>query len=322
MKTHSRDFYVAVAGNDSNPGTSKQPFVTISRARDAVREWNKANVASNVTVWLANGSYELPETLCFGPEDSAGTGHLVTYSAMPGSKPVLSGGRRISGWKVSRNRWTVILPEVARGEWDFAQLFVNGKRRSRPRLPREGYHYIAGTIPSTPNCTEKWNDRFSFVSKELKATWTNLTDVEVLVFHEWATSRLRLSDVNEAECIATVAGGTHRGLNRGGRFLVENVKEALIPGEWYLDRKKGELTYLPLPGERLDKSVIIAPRHDRVLEIKGDVPGKKWVEGLCFSGLTFAHGNWTTPPNGNCIPQAESSMPAAVYAEGARNCTF
>ncbi|MEI6177473.1 MAG: right-handed parallel beta-helix repeat-containing protein, partial [Verrucomicrobiota bacterium] len=156
----------------------------------------------------------------------------------------------------------------------------------------------------------------------LKATWTNLTDVEVLVFHEWATSRLRLSDVNEAECIATVAGGTHRGLNRGGRFLVENVKEALIPGEWYLDRKKGELTYLPLPGERLDKSVIIAPRHDRVLEIKGDVPGKKWVEGLCFSGLTFAHGNWTTPPNGNCIPQAESSMPAAVYAEGARNCTF
>ena len=61
----------------------------------------------------------------------------------------------------------------------------------------------------------------------------------------------------------------------------------------------------------------IAPRLDRILEIKGDVAGKKWFQNFSFRGLTFAHGNWNTPPNGNCWPQADAGMPAALFAEGA-----
>lgn len=317
-----QQFYVATNGDDGNPGTRKQPFATISRARDAVREIILTGKDMDVAVWLAGGEYELTETVLFRPEDGGRPGQTITYGALPGEKPILSGGRRISGWKVAGKYWTVTLPDVAAGKWDFAQLFVNQQRRSRPRLPREGYHYIAASAPSTPRCREKMSDSFRFGSRELKASWTNLSDVEIIAFHEWATSRLRLVELNEGEGVAIVAGGTFRGLNRGTRFLVENVKEALIPGEWYLNRTTGELTYMPLPGEKPDRTTIVAPCLGRILEIKGDVTTRKRVENLDFDGITFAYANWTTPPNGSCIPQAESTMPAAVHAEFARHCRF
>ena len=320
--TRAREFFVSTAGSDDNPGTRREPFATLARARDAVRQISRKEGMRHITVWLAGGIYPLSEPVVFGPEDGAMAGQSIVYSALPGAKPVLSGGRRITGWKVAHGRWTVTLPDVARGKWDFAQLFVNGRRRSRPRLPGDGYYYIAGAAPSSEQCQEKWNDRFLFAGDDLRASWANLGEVEVQVFHEWSTSRLRLSGLNRSERMATVAGGTFRGLNRGARYLVENVKEALRPGEWYLDRKRGELTYLPLRGEKQNRTVVVAPRISRILEMKGDVPGKKWVENVGFHGITFAHGNWTTPPGGSCIPQAESAMLAAVHAEGARDCEF
>ena len=48
--------------------------------------------------------------------------------------------------------------------------------------------------------------------------------------------------------------------------MVENVFEALdTPGQWYLDRKTGELRYLPLPGETA-LATWVAHRCHRSLE--------------------------------------------------------
>lgn len=325
-------FFVSPGGRDTwsghleggNRSGSDGPFATLGRARDAIRALKTVGKypAAGATIMLRGGIYELPAPFTLTPDDAGLSGAPVVYCAYPGEKPLISGGRQITGWKVSGNRWTVTLPDVAKGDWDFAQLFVNGERRSRPRLPRAGYYYIAGSAPSSPQGRQSWNDRFRFGGEELKPSWTNLSDVEILAFHCWSTSRLRLSAVDQQAGLATVAGGTFRQLNRGTRYLVENVKEALQPGEWYLDRKTGELIYWPLPGEKPSTTVVMAPRLDRVLEIKGDVAGRKWVDNVTFRGLTFAHGNWTTPATGNCIAQAEASMPAALFAEGARNCEF
>lgn len=325
--------YVSPTGRDSWSGTlaaksqdgRNGPFATVERARDAIRALKAAGKypAGGVTVYLRGGTYELPQTFVLTPEDSGRPGAPVTYKAFAGEQPVLSGGRRLSGWKVAAGRWTTTLPEAARGEWEFTQLSVNGRRRFRPRLPAQGYYYFAGSAPPSPATKPNWADRFRFSKGELSATWANLGEVEIHAFHEWSTSRLRLSAVDEAAGVATVAGGTFRRLTRGGRYLVENVKEALdTPGQWYLDRPTGTLTYLPLKGEDPAKTVVMAPRLSRLVEIKGDVAGKQWVENVTFSGLTFADGNWTTPPQGNCISQAEATMPAALFAEGLRDGAF
>ena len=244
------DVYVATNGNDAwsgalaepNAAKTDGPFATLDRARGEIRKMKNAGPlpAGGVTVWVRGGLYEMAETLTFEPEDSGTEAAPIVYRAYKDEAPVISGGRRVSEWMVDQWRWSVVLPEVAKGEWDFAQLFVNGERRYRPRLPREGYYYIAGPAPCTAPVKPNKFDRFRYGGDDIRATWSNVQDMEFHAFHAWSTSRLRLASVDEKTHTVTLTGPTFRKLGRGTRYLVENVKEALErPGEWYLDRKLG-----------------------------------------------------------------------------------
>ena len=139
------DFYVAPDGNDANPGTKDHPFATLVRARDAVRE-AKGTAKTPINVVLRGGTYSLQEPLVLGPEDSGTADCPVTYMAYPGEKPVISGGKVITGWKKSGpgELWTAEIPEVKQGKWYFRQLHVNGQRRPSGRLPAHDLYQVAG----------------------------------------------------------------------------------------------------------------------------------------------------------------------------------
>ena len=333
------DFVVAPNGNDAWNGTlesanaekSNGPFATPERARQAVRQLkaSQADRHGAITVLLRGGTYFLKEPLSLSAEDSGTENVPVVYAAWPGEKPVLSGGQRLSGFTRTENgRWQLHIPEVERGDWMFSQLFVNGARRYRPRLPKDSYYFIAGQASRTPAANDTGPDRFRFNAGELNGDWKNLNDVEVLAFHNWNMSRLRVASIDPASRIVAFTGPTcskddWAGLNKGGRYIVENVAEALqAPGEWYLERKTGILTYIPLPGEDPAKEEVIAPRLEKLAQLKGDVGKKQWVAHLVFRGLTFSHTNWTLPAAGYSFGQAEAGLHAAVNAEGARDCAL
>jgi hypothetical protein len=55
---HASDYFVASHGHDANPGTTAQPFATLERARDAIRELKHAGpLKEPVTVRLQGGTY-------------------------------------------------------------------------------------------------------------------------------------------------------------------------------------------------------------------------------------------------------------------------
>jgi len=60
--------YVSPGGNDANPGTEAQPFKTIARAQEAIRN-TKTEEKGNREVHILEGEYLLTEPLRFGPED-------------------------------------------------------------------------------------------------------------------------------------------------------------------------------------------------------------------------------------------------------------
>lgn len=139
---------------------------------------------------------------------------------------------------------------------------------------------------------------------------------------------MHIASVDQPRRVVTF-DGTTRGTSqwaayvKGHRYLVENVREALgEPGQWYLDRSHGQLTYVPRAGEQPDRAKVIAPRWDRVLVLAGDPAGGNWVHDLRFEGLTFAHTNWVLPPRGQAFPQADIGLDAAVTAVGARQVEF
>ena len=144
-------FFVATNGKDHwsgrisepNKTNTDGPFATIRKAKDAVRQINKANQANvPISIILRGGTYFLKEPFCLTPDDSGTKNAPITYCAYPGEKPILTGGRQITNWQVvDGGLWQTFLPEVKDNGWLFRQLFVNGTRRSRARIPKEGDFY-------------------------------------------------------------------------------------------------------------------------------------------------------------------------------------
>jgi hypothetical protein len=332
------DLYVSTAGRDAWSGRladpsadgSDGPLATVKGAQAQVRAIRgRAGPAEPVTVHIRAGRYELTEPLLLTPADSGTADAPVTYQAYAAERPVISGGRILTGWTVdAAGRWQLRLPQVERGEWSFSQLFVNGERRYRPRLPKDGYFLIARQVhPTEANAARGW-DRFGFDAGQVRSDWHNLTDVEVLAFHDWSMSHLRIKSVDETARIVTLTGPSPNiadwaALGQGDRYIIENVAEALSePGEWYLDRQDGRLTYVPMPGETPESAIIVAPAAEQLLVLKGDAASGKPIDHLVFRGLTFEHTNWVTPPQGYAFVQAELPMPAAISAEGVRECVL
>ena len=63
---------MATEGNDANPGTEDQPFATLERARDEIRQRKAAGPlpAGGITVELRGGVYELSRPLELTAQDS------------------------------------------------------------------------------------------------------------------------------------------------------------------------------------------------------------------------------------------------------------
>ena len=343
------DFYVSPAGNDTWSGTipdpkadeSDGPFATLEAAREAATKLRRDLVSDNttltITVALREGEYYLSEPFVLSAENSGENGAPVVYQAMAGENPVLSGGRRITGWRHGDGDiWTTHISEVQTGNWYFRSLWVNGERRSRPCLPKSGYYHLAET-------TEKSCDTFAYNPGEIDASWRNLHDVEIVVIQFWTEARLRIKEIDEDAHNVTFTGESWRPLSWSKAWFVENVFEALgNPGEWYLDRPTGTLHYRPVEGENPNDSVIIAPTTDTLLDIRGTSSSP--VEWVTFQDIKFGYSFWQMPeyygisipqaeiprkegvifagnlPHGRDLPQVAVSVPATIKASGMSNC--
>lgn len=302
------EFYVFPKGKDENPGTKKKPFATLSRARNAVRKRLAEGLKENVSVLIRSGTYELSETLVFGPEDSGTKKYSVTYAAFPGESVVVSGGRRIVGWKKGDgNLWTARVPGVKKEKWYPRQLFVNGRRATRARMP--------DLDASTPMVQiESAN-----LSKDLKVftvkfpagivkDWRNPGDIELIMQGNWAINRKRVERLDEKSGVLTLAPSHVLPLEwnapRRGRWcFFENAREFLdAPGEWYLDHQTGIVSYWPRQNEDMTKAKAVVPRLTRLLEVVGTP--ERPVRNLHFKGIRFEHADWDLPAGGYMGVQA------------------
>jgi hypothetical protein len=307
--------FVAPTGDDANPGTMAQPLKTVAKARDVVRAMT-ANMTADVTVYLRGGTYPQTGTLSFGNADSGRNGFYVKYLAYQGERPIITGGKPITGWTASSaGNGIYAASGVAT---PFRQLYVNGVKAIRARSPNLGangafaFNRLTGADNSAQNIQ---------VAASEVGTWNNLTKVEMHVMTGWGDNTLRLASL-------TTSGGTayvkvqspeagivfvrpypHLGGQFGGFtkhvYYFENALEFLDQaGEWYLDEAQSVLYYKPRAGEDMTKATVVAPMLETVVSIKGtstaDQAGYLW-----FQGITFAHSTFMRPSqSGFCDAQA------------------
>lgn len=316
-------FYVSPEGNNSwsgrfgepRPNAGDGPFATIERARDAVREWRARGLSGPVTVYVRGGLYELARPLVFTPEDSGTATAPVQYVAYHDERPVISGGRRIAGWtRTHDGMWFTQIPEVTNGSWYFDQLFVNGERRQRARTPNTGYYTVAELLdPATKGV---WTPirRVRYRSGELRSTWKNLKDVEMVALFRWMNARLPIEYLDETEKVVGFQKPAHSVYISEARYYIDNLFEGLdSPGEWYLDRTTGSLYYIPMPGEDPASAEIRAPRLSELVLFLGD-PGHP-VENITLQGLVFTNNMWQLPSNDAGDFQGAYQVPGALIVK-------
>jgi hypothetical protein len=330
------ELHVNPHGNDEWSGRfsaprvdgSDGPLATLGRSQTMIRELlADPDKRGPITVTI-HGTHRLDQPLVFTPRDSGTAAAPVVWRSAPGETAVLSGARVITGWQRGGDgTWFSDLPDVKAGRWYFRQLFIDGRRAVRARTPNDGYLCVERLVDPEPNRT--WNhgvDRFGFFGDDIKP-WPHLDDVEVIVFHSWNTSRVRIASVDSERRIVTFAGPTvFRPLawDPQQRYFIENTAEACdARGEWYLDRRAGRIHYRPLAGEDMTKVEAAAPALTELLRFEGDADAGQLVQHVRVEGLSFQHADWTLAPAGyGNDPQAAVTIGAAVTADAARDCAL
>ena len=299
--THGADIILSPSG----------PISTPLAARDAARA-----AAKPVRIVAEEGVYPVAETLVMGGEDSQTT--------WEGTKAVFSAGKAITGWqKADGGVWKAALPDSA---WKFEQLWVNGRRATLARSPNKGYFHITEAVGSGVFADLKENMNFHAFAiaqpqyemlKQIPSAERD--DVLLTVTHAWAVGQCRIKDMNE-EVLAVRIKGRSRypfvEFEPDQRYWAENFRAALdAAGEWYLDKAKGEVLYLPLPGEDMTKAEVVAPVVDKFLVMKG-------ARNVAFKGIAFEYANYRYPAEGLHDGQAATSIDGAIEIEDSSEIRF
>ena len=252
-------FYVAPAGDDAwsgrraepNAARSDGPFATLPRARDEIRRLKQAGPlpAGGVTVYLAGGLYPLASTLEMTAADSGTADAPVVYRAAAGQRPVILGGRTITGFKPYKGQ--ILQADLAGQGFQgvhFRQLFFDGRRQHLARYPNfdannpygGGWAYADGKpVPMYQDVPGESRRQLTYKPADARS-WAHPEEVEVFVFprYNWWNNIVRIKSIDPQQRRVTLAGDCSYPIRPGDRYYVQNALEELdAPGEWYLDSR-------------------------------------------------------------------------------------
>lgn len=93
--------------------------------------------------------------------------------------------------------------------------------------------------------------------------------VNIFPYQSWFSDRIPVERADPVRNQIVLARPAHGQVFAGNRFFVENVREELdAPGEWYLDRRSGDLYYWPADAA-FPEVTVTAPAMDRLIVLAG-----------------------------------------------------
>ena len=317
--TGAAEWHIAVSGDDTNAGSADQPFRTLERARDAIRDAKAADGLPDggVTVWVHGGVYERAESFTLTAEDGGTPDSPIIYRAVPGEEVRIVGGRRIPAdafKRVDDQAVTQRIPKDARkkvraadlaalGVKDLGafpdsfgeaicvpELFFNDARMTLARWPNDDWATIASVIESgrIPNVRWKADKPGTFEYEgDRPARWLDAPAVWLHGYwcFDWRSETIKIAAIDTDKRHITLAKPHGYGLGGGNpaprRYHAVNLLEELdAPGEYYIDRDSATLYFWP--PETLDDNarVVLSTLFDAVIVLDA-------VDHVTVRGLTI-----------------------------------
>lgn len=310
-------------GDDANDGSELFPKKTITGILKAAALLGETGLC-DITVYLEDGEYILTEPVKLN-ERFFSFPCRIAFKAQSGS-PVLSAAIPVSGFKDSlynsvpclatplpvvkdkNGEETTIVPR---------QVFTaSGQRLSRPRLPAEGFYYVA----DVPGYDQPFNTEYNVSMSEMNfnkgeiENISNTADIQIRMFHYWDDERLEIAQIDYDRSYIKFANPSRFALKqessttRGAPYFLDNVPEQFSrPGEFYADRSAGMLYYIPFENET--DSVLYVPTLNEIMQIDG-LHGSKDNPAVSFEGISFTGSDWFV--TARSPSQSASDITAAI----------
>ena len=299
-------FYIAVNGSDTNPGTLTQPMLTLDHALQKAQELK----GKEVTIYLREGTYYFSRTVQVS--GAAIQTRSLTIRNYNNEKVVFSAGKRLSlQWKSCKKG--LYVAKVPAGP-DFERLYINGQLQVLARYP--DYDSAAKIFNGTAA---------DAIDPERVKKWKNPQGGYVHALHsgEWGGFHYRIISA-DTEGHLKLEGGWQNNrpspMHKKERF-VENIFEELdAPGEWFLDKKERLLYYFPRPGVDLSNAVVEASALRQTIQLSGNSTNP--VRNVEINGIEFAHNERSFMETREPLLRSDWTIyrGAAVYLEGTEDC--
>jgi hypothetical protein len=185
-------FYVSPEGNDMNPGTVEQPFKSIEKAQETVRNYKQGKTKlpdGRIIVYLRKGIYPVHQTIELTGDDSGTKNCPVIYRAYPDEEVRFIGGEVVSNFKplsdeTAKSRINKSFHDKIRqadlkalGIFDFGsikptgfghecqpaglELFFNGEPMTLARYPNAGEWIKIASVPQSGELVNPGEERVS-----------------------------------------------------------------------------------------------------------------------------------------------------------------
>lgn len=315
-----RLYYIAPSGNDSwsgmlptpNRAGTDGPFVTLERARDAVRESRKAGIPADVQ--LRKGVYSFKRTLLLDSVDSGTALDPAVWSSAAGEEIRCIGGKTIGGFHQPTDlialrridpqaRGHVLVTDLrAQGITDFGtlpsrlNLYYKGARMTVARYPDTGWLTIAGVpfdsssilnpgdkkVIKSGHPAGRHSGRFLYEG-DRPSRWRQQTDIWMHGYWvwDWRDGYQKVERIDTAtRSIYPATPHHHYGYEQGQRYYFLNVLEELdAPGEWMLDETSGMLYFWP-PAPLHDGDVSVSLLNEPMVRLEN-------TSHVIFRGIIF-----------------------------------
>ncbi|RQO66552.1 hypothetical protein DBR40_21980 [Pedobacter sp. KBW01] len=323
---YAEDIVVYVAPKGVGNGTKISPC-SLEQAVAMLPRLKRESKIGSITILLKDGTYELNGPLLLSPENGGTNDLKIIFKASGNSKPVISGGRTITlaGTEVL----SADLSLLQKGKEGMLQdIYVDGKRAIRARMPNSGYLNFKKTAEKK-NSDLPWSQTNSVQYFEIpsetydelkKVPAEKLKNIRFNAYHKWiATSRTidSLSSGSPGFYSTGQAMAPHNKIDKSSLFFFENADYALdMKNEWVID-ENNVVKYIP-EDRKIKEVKAVVPVIEKLLVIEGD--SKNLVTNVSFEGISFCFAN--KPFIASKYGQAAAAIDAAIMLNDAKNIQF
>lgn len=358
-EAEGNDLYTGFAPHPvpTEVGCMEGPVRTLARALQLLNGLRIPSRGCPITVALEGDHYlSAPLELTLTPALVAAGYSLcdITFESYGKGRARLIGGRRLTGFVRDTFRdvpcLSVHIPEVKSGAWHFTDLYVNGRRATPARYPREGtLRALAVERDFGPSA---WGGHLHDGSRWFVADKRDLAGVDgienatVSFYHYWVDEHSPVESYDpETGKLVMAYRSRYKNtvvydIDQASElcYYLENIPTAFgRPNDWYLDVPNGMLYYVPEDPSATPESLeVLAPTLSELVTVIGDPQSP--ITGIRFRELDFicTRGDYAsksedpsgvpasvpTPEGYASDPQSAADAFGAVRFAYAENCAI